>query len=363
MSIINTIPYKHATIMRLYAEKDEIQLDPEYQRMGNIWGLEKKQLLIDSIINDYDIPKIYFHELLDVNSPYHSSVIDGRQRLETIWQFMDDEFQLADDFKYFKDENIKLSSLKYSEIANKYPKIRINFDSVILPVVLVQTDDIDLIEDMFSRLNEAVPLNAPEKRNSMGGDMVEAIRNLGINSFFTEKVKLKNNRFQHLEVAVKFLYLEDCISNKMHAIDTLKPFLDKFVTKYRSGCKSIVDIYANNANATLRCMNSIFQDKDTLLTKQGDMPIYYLVIKDAINQGLDNTITRNKLVDFREILNTISKKTPEDLTDDDYMYYDYYVNSLQGTNNASSIRARVRILETYLDIDYSNSLINIQKSS
>lgn len=362
MSSINTVPLKNATIMKMYAEKDEIQLDPEYQRMGNIWGIEKKQLLIDSIINDYDIPKIYFHELDIKKGKYHSSVIDGRQRLEAIWEFIDDKFPLANDFKYFKDTGLELQSLKYSELAAKYPKLRINFDSVTLPIILVQTDDIDLIEDMFSRLNEAVPLNAPEKRNAIGGNMVEAVRKLALTDFFTSKLKLNNNRFQHLEIAVKFLYLEDCFVNKMYVIDTSKPFLDRFVVKYKSNFMEMVTNYYNNTLEVLGKLNQIFSSKDNLLTRQGDLPIYYILVKDAIGQDLLHNITKEKLVLFRDMMSITNKKAPEELSDDDYMYYDYYLNSLQGTNNSASIRARVRILETYFNIDYSKSLINVQKN-
>lgn len=38
-----------------------IKIPPE-QREGKIWSLEQKQNLIDSIYNDYDIPKIYFRK-------------------------------------------------------------------------------------------------------------------------------------------------------------------------------------------------------------------------------------------------------------------------------------------------------------
>lgn len=363
MSMINTVPYKHSTIMRLYAEKDEIKLDPEYQRMGNIWGLEKKQLLIDSIINDYDIPKIYFHDLAHIsNSQFHSSVIDGRQRLESIWDFMDDKFPLSDDFKYFKDDSINLKGLKYSEIAKEYPRIRINFDSVGLTIVMVQTEDIDLIEDMFSRLNEAVPLNAAERRNAIGGYMVEAIRTIVSLDFFKQKIRLKNSRFQHFEVAVKFLYMEDCIQNQAYSIDTLKPFLDKFVKKYKDKELKLVTQYKENVQNILNAISNIFDNNDSLLTKQGDMPIYYLVMKDAIAQERAKLMTRDMINNFSEKVKEINKKTPETLENDDYMYYDYYVNSLQGTNNTSSIRARVKILEEFLGVDYELSCINIKKN-
>ena len=146
-------------------------MSPDYQRMGGVWTPEKKQLLIDSILNDYDLPKIYFHAFSRdqrKETGYAYAVIDGRQRLETIWQFIEGRFSLSDDFVYQEDEGISLANLGYSDIASNYPKIKIKFDSFVLPVVGVSTDDQDLIEDMFSRLNEAVPLNATKTERHWG---------------------------------------------------------------------------------------------------------------------------------------------------------------------------------------------------
>ena len=63
MNVIKTYPMQNSAILRLNSERDEINIKPEYQREGGIWTKEKKQLLIDSILNDYDIPKLYFHAL------------------------------------------------------------------------------------------------------------------------------------------------------------------------------------------------------------------------------------------------------------------------------------------------------------
>src|ERR1700683_5350529 len=114
MSYVETTAMKNSTIMFLYSERDEINVNPEYQRKGGIWTLEKKSLLIDSILNDYDIPKIYFHALGSeeyATGGFRYAVIDGRQRLETIWSFMDGSFTLADDFEYQRDTEIDLSGL------------------------------------------------------------------------------------------------------------------------------------------------------------------------------------------------------------------------------------------------------------
>ena len=138
MSFVETSALKNATIMLLHAERDEINLNPDYQRMGGVWTIAKKRLLIDSIINDYDIPKLYFHVLSQEEyrkSGHRYAVIDGRQRLETIWSFMDGQFTLSTEFDYQRDPNISLAGLSYDDIAKQHPKIRIKFDSFVLPIV------------------------------------------------------------------------------------------------------------------------------------------------------------------------------------------------------------------------------------
>jgi hypothetical protein len=359
MNYIKTNPLKNSTIMKIYAEKDEIKLDPEYQRMGGVWNEEKRQLLIDSILNDYDIPKIYFHAYQEKKDAYDFAVIDGRQRLETIWGFMEDEFSLASDFKYYKNPDLKLQGLKYSEIATKHPKIRIDFDSVTLPIIAVETDDIDLIEDMFSRLNEAVPLNAAEKRNAIGGEMVKSIRNIVKDSFFTEKVKVSNSRYQHYGIAVKFLYFEERISKKKYFIDTSKSFLDSFVKEYKDNkYASDVQIFEKEVRIVLEVLDNIFDSKDNLLKRQSDIPIYYLLVRDAMNQGLIEKITRIKLEEFQSLIASVGKKSPDELSDKDYNHYNYNIASQHGTNNSANIKNRVELIENIFGIDYEKSLIN-----
>ena len=150
---LNIFDLKDSAILYLYANRANIQINPDYQRMGEIWNDDKKQLLIDSIINRFDVPKIYFHHLSDFDkkSKFEFAIIDGRQRLEAIWGFIDGVFPLAGDFKYLRDPKVQANGLTYSEFAAKYPLIKQLFDATSLAVVVVQTDELDLIEEMFSR--------------------------------------------------------------------------------------------------------------------------------------------------------------------------------------------------------------------
>jgi len=355
MSYVDTSILKNSTIMFLFSEREQINLSPPYQRMGGVWTLEKRRLLIDSILNDYDIPKIYFHTLSTdayAKTGFRYAVIDGRQRLETIWDFMDGKFTLGDDFEYQRDNAVDLSGLSYGDIAKQHPKIRVKFDSFVLPVVTVaiEGDDLDLIEDMFSRLNEAVPLNAAEKRNAIGGDLVKAITDVSKHSLFIEKVKFSNNRYQHREAAARFLLVEESLASEGHIVDTKKVYLDALAKKYHSGEKRTVGKIKNAVSCVLDAMASEFAEKDELLQAQGILVVYYLVFRAALEKNQLDKISRRKLLNFREKLSENREAAAHNYAKASFDFLEFDRLNQQGTNDASSIKERYRILCAQLKI-------------
>lgn len=355
MSFVETSILKNSTIMLLYSERSEINMSPEYQRMGGVWTTEKRRLLIDSILNDYDLPKIYFHALGPdevSKSGCRFAVIDGRQRLEAIWGFMDGEFTLASDFEYQRDPGLDLSDLSYEDIAKLHPKIRVKFDSFVLPVVTVSIEgnDIDLIEDMFSRLNEAVPLNAAEKRNAIGGDVVRAIADLSQHGFFTDSVKFRNNRYQHREAAARFLLVEDSLKTSGQIVDTKKVYLDSLAKRYRKGHQNTVNSLQNKVTDILDQMEAEFAVDDELLLAQGILVVYYLIFRSAIAHGEVARVTRRRLLDFRQELARNREAAIENYEGASFDLLEFDRLNQQGTNDASSIKERVKILSEFLDV-------------
>ncbi|OWK71435.1 DUF262 domain-containing protein [Pedobacter sp. AJM] len=349
MSYIETFPVQHSTIIRIYSDKDDIVVDPEYQRNGGVWTPEKKQLLIDSILNNYDIPKIYFHqfsreERQEKQKTY--AIIDGKQRIETIWSFVEGKFCLSDDFEYQDNPNLKLAGLSYEDLAKEYPKVRIKFDSFVLPIIGVQTDDLDLIEDMFSRLNEAVPLNSAEKRNAFGGDMVNEVRKISKHSFFIKNVKFPNNRYQHYESAAKLLLVEVASHESGKLIDTKKVYLDHMVKQYKSGSIAIISQFEKTINEHLTTMSDCFTEKDILLKAQGVIVVYYLLFKWAKEN--DFKIKRSKLLEFSDFVKQNREQAELDYANADYDLLEYDRLSQHGTNDVSNIKERLRILSDYI---------------
>ncbi|MFG1376541.1 DUF262 domain-containing protein [Xanthobacter autotrophicus] len=357
MSYIETSTLKNSTIMLLYSERSEIKMDPEYQRMGGVWTTEKRRLLIDSILNDYDLPKIYFHALSPEEvsaSGFRFAVIDGRQRLEAIWGFMDGLFTLSSDFEYQRDQQLSLGGLTYEDIAKQHPKIRVKFDSFVLPVVTVSIEgnDIDLIEDMFSRLNEAVPLNAAEKRNAIGGDVVRAITDISQHHFFARRVKFRNNRYQHREVAARFLLIEDSLKNTNQIVDTKKVYLDGLARKYRNNSNEYVAEIKYKVLKIVDKMDAEFTDYDDLLSAQGILVVYYLIFRSATAHDEEERLTRRRLLDFRQKLAYNREAAINNYEGASFDLLEFDRLNQQGTNDASSIKERVRILSEFLEVTF-----------
>jgi hypothetical protein len=353
MIYLKTYAKKNSNILRLLFEKDSINLSPEYQRNGEIWPTEKRQLLIDSILNDYDIPKIYFHTLtLDERkkSGYEYAVIDGRQRIETIFKFVNGDFSLSEDFNYLPDPKIKAGGYYYKDIAEHFPKLRMAFDSFELPIICVETNEMELIDDMFLRLNEAVPLNAPEKRNAIGGPLVKSIKKLSKHEFFKKKVKISNKRFQHLEIAVRLLFIEHYLEHEKKYYDTKKIFLDELVKIYKKSKTLKTNNIEKEVTKILDSFCSIFADNDPLLRTQSIIPIYFLALRKAIENNTTSKLNRIKLTEFKDKVRSNKVLAEDDMSKASYELIEFDRMSLQGTNDAGSIRERSRILIEYLKI-------------
>ncbi len=347
MNTFKVIGLLQSGILYLYSTKDEIQIDPEYQRMGEIWTLDKRQLLIDSIINGFDVPKIYFHELSGklVSKRYKYAIIDGRQRLESIWSFIEGAYPLSQDFKYLNDPTVKPAGLTYSEMGQKYPRLKALFDATTLTVVVVQTEDRDLIDEMFSRLNEAVPLNAAEKRNAYGGPLPKIIREVAKLPFFKSRIRISNRRYQHRDLATKFLHL----ANEGQVADTKKVYLDEFVRSYKNVSAAKVRPLSDEVKKILSAMNGVFVQKDKLLRSAGTIVLYFLLFKDGLKEGWVSKVKRAKLESLekkREYNRIVAEK---DIARADYDLLEFD-RLTQTPNDAYAIRIRLKTLKKLIGV-------------
>lgn len=348
---IEVVPLGNNSMIYVFTMKDEINPNPPYQRQSDIWNLEAKQLLIDSIINGFDLPKIYFHH----HSPakrgkngelFKYSIIDGKQRLSALWEFMENGFPLSEDFVFLENPSIELAGKKYKDLSEIDTKIKLRFDGKPLPVYLVKVDDIELIDEMFSRLNEAAPLNAPEKRRAMRGPVPRLVQDIAEHKFFENIVGFNNKRFKHLDVAAKILLLE--YQGKIS--DTKKRHLDEFYKhKYTENEVHDLENALERAKAILSELEGIFEQKDKLLRSVGFVPQIYWLARLRLNQNGALGFNREDLLEFEEARkqNRDAAESEDEEAKINYELIEFDRLS-QSPNDASSIRYRVDILDKNL---------------
>jgi hypothetical protein len=323
--------------------RDRIQVDPEYQRQGDVWPPEKRQLLIDTLLNHFDIPKIYLHKFAKPKTikgkVMDYAIVDGRQRLETMWSFISGGFALADDFVYFKDPEINAKGMTYQEIANEFPDLKTDFDNFSINTVTIETDDIELIEEMFSRLNEAVPLTAAEKRNAWQGPVPVAIRKLSEEAFFKKKLSFNNKRYRHYDLALKFLLGQE----RDLVVDTKKIYLDEFVREHETESKTKNLPSLAKAKKTVGAMAKVFSDSDPLLRSVGMISIYFHLFRIASNDGWLSSVTRHRLVNFESLKQKNRVKAEKNLAKAEYDLIEFDRFS-QSPNDSYALKLRLKVL-------------------
>jgi uncharacterized protein with ParB-like and HNH nuclease domain len=81
-------PYPLTTIRGI---RKHINTNPDFQRPP-VWSTSQKQLLMDTILRNYDVPKLYWRRTGTKPDTY--DVVDGQQRLRALWDFFDENFKL-----------------------------------------------------------------------------------------------------------------------------------------------------------------------------------------------------------------------------------------------------------------------------
>ena len=187
------------------------EYDTVYQR-DKVWSEEKKSFLIDSILKNYPIPPVFFRMKIDPDTGITKyDVIDGKQRLTTIRDFIDGRIALPEDFGDDKIGNPELNGASFTDL-DRFEKYKKQFWRYRIPIIFIETEDTDLIKNVFDRLNRnGEPLVPQELRHAQYGDtemyrIIEELAKVGEWKNIYERV-LEIDRMEDEEFVSELLFL------------------------------------------------------------------------------------------------------------------------------------------------------------
>jgi hypothetical protein len=187
--------FGHRALDKIYRRRDRYEI-PEWQR-DEVWTLPKKQLLIDTILHGWKLPKFYFNRTSEV--PEEFEVVDGQQRLATIFEFFDGDLKLSSDTaKQFGGDSYETLP---DDVVDSFDDYEVEYDTI-----TAATDS--ELKAFFQRLQEGLPLTSSEKLNSVHSNLTTFCRKLAKHSIFAGDIGLKDTRKAHFDVVSKVAAIE-----------------------------------------------------------------------------------------------------------------------------------------------------------
>ncbi len=180
-------------IDKIYKRRDRYEI-PDWQR-EEVWDQAKKQQLIDSILRGWKLPKFYFTKVAE--DEYE--VVDGQQRLQSIYEFFDNELKLsAESQKVFRGATYRELPVKFGDAFDDF---EIEFDAI-------EDADEEELKMFFQRLQQGLPLTSSEKLNSVHSKLRDFCRKLAQHGFFKAKISIPNTRYAHFDILAKVAAIE-----------------------------------------------------------------------------------------------------------------------------------------------------------
>lgn len=341
-------------------ESKKYDLRPDFQRRHR-WDLKRKSRLIESFIMNVPIPPIFLYEV--TYSKYE--VMDGLQRLTSIYQFYKDEYALQD-----LEEWKEINGLKYSEL----PEIvRSGIDRRYLSsIILLQEtaknqDEAQKMKQLvFERLNSGgVDLEDQEIRNALyDGQLNQLCIKLARNKYFckmwaipepsieeisslkvTDRL-LKNetyNQMQDVELILRFFAYRQI--DKWEST-SLKSFLDYFLRKGNYFDSFILYKYENLFNKTTELIYKVFGTKAFYLWRKREnanswnwfsrsTKVIYDPMMYVFSQYIDKS---NVILEHKEMI--VSEITK---------FYEKHYNDFGGrSNNRNDVVRRIELFSKFL---------------
>jgi hypothetical protein len=185
-----------------------LELDPPYQRRS-VWNQDYREYFIDTVLLEFPAPAIFLFESIAPEGVTTYSVVDGKQRLLSIFDFVRDIFPVGE-----KAQSESLRGKYFSHFDNA---TKSRFWSYQFTVAYLPTTDEGVINNIFDRINRNVAkLTAQELRHArFDGEFITVAESLAewmpaqLGSAFPRITDSSRRQMKDVEFVASLLLLLD----------------------------------------------------------------------------------------------------------------------------------------------------------
>lgn len=374
----NDIPLDQFEQRKLYVDKsdkstsdilrmildNELILQPPYQR-NFIWTNKNMSQFIESLLLSIPIPTIFLSE-----TPENKfEVIDGQQRLTTVFAFMKDKLT-KDELKKIPSrlksiDTLKLTGLntlsQYNNFSyndfnrENYTSILRKFNNASLPIVIIKNDSSEDIKyDIFSRINSgSVKLNEQELLNVMYRGIIietltELVNNKELNKFFIRRPILKK-RFGYHNLLLRAKVIDCFINKKTWELQSVKVKHKDIINKKEKNYNGRLSVcileylkeYRNDNEEALNLKEFLIKAIKNIEVVFGE-DAFKRVIDKKSSTKINKTIAELQLVVLSKYDIKTVKKFKNDIKNsfNDFLLTVEENIFIRGTNNTKNVQKR-----------------------
>ncbi len=298
-------------LLSLY-DNGTLELNPVFQR-SSVWRPGDRSRFLDSLLRGYPVPAVFLYERKGEKNKRILDVIDGKQRIESVFLFMGilkkhaNNGYVATLSRNEDGENVR-RRLAWDDLTNEERR-RILHAQV--PVIFV-SGDLGTICDVFVRINSTgKPLTTGEIRKAkyLDSDFLSAVQGLANsvqNLLLTKKV-LTLEQIDRMEDVS--LLADLAIAVYHNQVKDKKKAVEKELTRKSIDGRSIPKTIKETAHAIRFTCKSLLPDIGlTRFRKRSDFYSLTFLVSKLLKDGLAEK-NDDAIIKARQLLNEFSKET------------------------------------------------------
>ncbi|MEM8830418.1 MAG: DUF262 domain-containing protein [Cyanobacteria bacterium P01_G01_bin.19] len=343
--------------------RELLDLDPPYQRRS-VWNQDYKDYFIDTVLNGYPAPAIFIYQEITPEGVSMVSVVDGKQRLSTLFEFANNQFPVY--------ERSTIQRLRGKYFQDLEPEDKQNFWKYQFAIEYLPSSDEQVIGNIFDRINRnVIKLTPQELRHAkFNGIFISVAEDL--TTWMFDYLGDKNQNFPRIDSRSK-KQMKD-----VEMVSQLLLFLDEGAKTYSSEYldtafserdiewddKDDVESEFRHTVETIKKILDLSPSTNLSKTRLKNQADFYSLFGAIAELHREEKLTIDEEVGTRisDFLKTVEDKELQEKSKDELSNYqkqalDYYQAVKFAFTDANPRKTRIKIMKSLIE-----GSLNLEKS-